>query len=215
MLIHDKFVFIHLQKTAGTFLADALRRELPAGSLTRGAKGKLHPGWDDIPVDVSDRPVLGYVRNPWDWYVSWYHFVKTHGAGGVPYRILLGNGKNDFAMSVRNACSGMVESWGIDGIRFIGRGDDFYTTCFRLFFGAGLDSERLTIGRYESLIDDLELFLSRVDVSLDASATTRIRQGERLKASEHRPYREYYDDDLRDLVGESCRSLVERFGYRF
>jgi hypothetical protein len=28
----------------------------------------------DIPAEASDLPVVGIVRNPWDWYVSWYAF---------------------------------------------------------------------------------------------------------------------------------------------
>jgi hypothetical protein len=215
MLIHDRFVFIHLQKTAGTFLADALRRELPAGSLVRGAKGILHPGWDEIPDEARDRPVLAYVRNPWDWYVSWYHYVMSQAPGSAVYRILFGNGRNDFGTSIRNACAGLVEPGRPERVRFAGRGDDFYTTRFRDFCGAGIDSELLTVGRFESLVDDLERFLDRVGVSLSAEAIARIRTGKPLKVTAHQPYREYYDDDLRDLVGDSCRTLVERFDYAF
>ncbi len=215
MLIHDRFIFIHLQKTAGTFLANSLRREMPAGSLVRGLPEKLHPGWDDIPDEARDRPVLMYVRNPWDWYVSWYHFVRSRQPGNAAFRVLFGNGKNDFATAVRNACTGMVEPGEPEVVRFIGRGDDFYTTRFRNFCGAGLSSDLLTVGRYESLVDDLEQFLVKVGAPLSTAAITRIRAGKPLKATEHRPYREYYDRELRDLVDRSCRMFIERFNYRF
>lgn len=215
MLIHDRFVFIHLQKTAGTFLADALRREMPPGSLVRGAPGLLHPGWDDIPDEARDRPVLAYVRNPWDWYVSWYHFIMSQASGSIVYRVLLGNGHNDFATSIRNACSGLVEAGRPETLHFIGRGDDYYTTHVREFYGAGIDSELLTIGRYESLVEDLVRFLENVGAPLNADSIDRIKAGKPLKVTEHPPYRECYDDELRDLVGASCRMLIERFGYNF
>lgn len=197
MLIHERFVFIHMPKTAGVFLASALRRELPRESL-ESPDARPHAGWDEIPEHVRDRPALGYVRNPWDWYVSWYHFLRDGGAENPAFRRFSADGANDFATTVRNACR-----------------DGLYMNRFLRLFGGGLDSERLTVGRFEALLDDLEAFLERVDVDLSAGGMARIRRGERLNFSRHRPYREYYDDGLRDLVGDSCRALIDRFGYRF
>ena len=215
MLIHDRFVFMHLQKTAGTFVADALRSEMPDGALTRGAPGKLHPGWDDIPASARGRPVLMYVRNPWDWYVSWYHFVRSNPTDGMVYRVLFGGGRNDFATTVRNACAGLVDARRPQRLRWTGRGEDFYSARFRDFCGAGLDAQLLDIRRYESLVDDLAQFLKQAGAPLSADAVARVRGGRRLKTTAHRPYREYYDRELRELVGRSCEMIVERFGYRF
>ena len=49
----------------------------------------------------------------------------------------------------------------------------------------------------------------------DGEEIGRIRAGAPVNASDHGPYRDYYDDELRDLVGKACRPLIERFGYRF
>jgi hypothetical protein len=209
MLIHDRFVFLHLPKTGGTFIASALKRELP-GSLTRGAPGRKHPGWEDIPEGLDDRPVLVYVRNPWDWYVSWYHAVlpPRFGPHGCPKA-----GVNGFDTVVRAACEGLIDP---DG----GRGapsqrEDFYTARIHRFFGGGLGSDRLVVGRYESLIEDLDRFLTRVGAPLDSAALARIRAAAPLNATDHKPYREYYSEQLRDLVGRCCRMPIERFGYSF
>ena len=35
------------------------------------------PAARDIPPEFRDLPVLGFVRNPWDWYVSWYHYIRA------------------------------------------------------------------------------------------------------------------------------------------
>jgi hypothetical protein len=215
VLIHDRFVFIHMPKTAGSFIADALRRELPAGSLVRGKEGTLHPGWSEIPVGARGLPVLVFVRNPWDWYVSWYHFLMSQKPGSIAYRVLLGNGKNDFATSIRNACGGLVEPGRPMRVRFVSTGDDFYAASLRRFCDAGWNSALLTVGRYEFLIDDLAEFLSKAGVPLSGESIERIRMSRPLKVTAHRPYREYYDDALRDLVGRSCRSLIERFDYHF
>jgi hypothetical protein len=52
-----------------------------------------------------------FVRNPWDWYVSWYHFLQELYARQAPevrnadpvYRSVLGRGRHDFATAVRLA----------------------------------------------------------------------------------------------------------------
>ncbi len=203
MLIHERFVFLHMPKTAGIFLGDALGRELPQDSL-HAPQRRQHAGWDEIPDYARDRPVLGYVRNPWDWYVSWYHFLRGYRPDNAHFNRFSANGANDFAATVRNACAGAPAG-----------GGDFYTFRFRKLAGAGLSSDCLTIGRFETLFDDLELFLAGAGVTISDRAMTRMRQGKPQNDGPHRPYREYYDDELRDFVGDSCRTLVERFDYSF
>ncbi|HEX3174195.1 MAG TPA: hypothetical protein VHQ43_08260 [Solirubrobacterales bacterium] len=226
MLIHERFVFLHFQKTGGTFITESLACALPKGSLRDGAPDKLHAGWADIPPEAMDLPVLAYVRNPWDWYVSWYHFMQSRRPDNVIFRLMFANGKNDFATTVQNACTGMP---GCDDpelarlmaedsrrVRPLALKRDFCTTRFLDFFGAGLGSDRLTIGRFETLVDDLERFLLRLEVELPDGAMARIHAAAPVKATRRRrPYREYYDDDLANLVAKSCKPVIDRFGYRF
>lgn len=201
MLIHEKFVFLHLQKTGGTFLAKALKQELPSGSLQRGAPGKMHPGWSDIPAEARDRPVIFYVRNPWDWYVSYYHHLLDRRPDNGVFRRLMGSGGNDFGTVLRLALANT---------------HDPYTARFCEFAGAGLQSDRLTIGRFESLLEDLEQFMSTAEVELPMGAMSRLRESQPINAATDRGhYRDYYDASLRDLVERSSRLLIERFDYRF
>ena len=69
MIVTDRFVFIHLHKTGGQSINDAIASCIP-GSRMVG----YHFPCADIPAEASDLPVVGIVRNPWDWYVSWYAF---------------------------------------------------------------------------------------------------------------------------------------------
>jgi len=204
VFVHDRFVFLQMRKTGSTFLVDALERALPEGSVVPDAK---HASWAKIPPEASTRPVLAYTRNPWDWYVSWHHFNLAH--GGMPngfWRVLSAQGTRSFAETVREA---VVVSTTIMGA-------DLYTTLFRNLVADGLDSELLTVGRYESLFDDLERFLAAAAVDLaNGALLAGIREGGPLNASEHGPYRDYYDDELHDLIAEACRPLIDRFGYAF
>lgn len=100
MLVTGTFVYLHLPKTGGTFVATTLARihharggrvdtlwidpdrptPLPpvAGSdvlrvmLTRRNQ---HGTRRDIPAEYADRPALATIRNPYDRYVSQYEFA--------------------------------------------------------------------------------------------------------------------------------------------
>ena len=118
-----------------------------------------------MPPEAEGRPVLMYVRNPWDWYVSWYHFWTRSWLPRLPpetvranpwTRLLLGDGFEvtdqglrgieDFATVVRAACENLDPSNPVmaemlaDGnphAQAIEIGDDFYTAKFKHLAGAG------------------------------------------------------------------------------
>src|SRR5829696_6819551 len=104
MIITDRFVYIHMPKTGGTFVEAALQRlylperrfGLPgrARSRQRGVYidtslkrdrrkiggGDQHQTARQIPDAYRDRPIAFTVRNPFDHWVSYYEFGwwKTH-----------------------------------------------------------------------------------------------------------------------------------------
>jgi hypothetical protein len=164
-----------------------------------------HAGWDRIPREATGLPILTYVRNPWDWYVSWYHANMGRETPTPVFRRLSGGRTLDFATMVRRACALGDEA----------PAGDLCTAYFRLIVGDGLDSPLLTIGRFESLIDDLESFLVAAGVKSADGSIARMRAAAPLNASKHDPYHRYYSEELRDLVGESCQLAIDRFGYRF
>lgn len=72
MFINDKIIFLQLQKTASTHIADVLNRVMPGEFRAKHSQLTEKPG---------DRIVIGSVRNPWDWYVSlWAYGCQAKGA---------------------------------------------------------------------------------------------------------------------------------------
>jgi hypothetical protein len=234
MLIHDRFIFLHVPKTGGMFLRDVLKRELPPGTVRdEREEPQVHAGRQDIPEALKGRPVLAYVRNPWDWYVSAYHFMTNPSIAPPPDPIdarivdaLLGGYTYDFAEMMRAACgngdlgfsesevSEMVEH-GALRVQLLFEGYDYYTSLVLGQIGTEPFDAALTIGRFETLVDDLEQFFAKEEIVVADGAFSRIRAAEPINTSIHRPYRQYYDDDLRDRVGGSCKMIVERFNYTF
>ncbi|MFV2058026.1 MAG: hypothetical protein ACC707_16295 [Thiohalomonadales bacterium] len=66
MFIADDFIYVHVPRTAGTFTNKLLRDIYPLGcSMNHFSR----PSW--LPGKYDGYPVHGFIRNPWDWYVSW------------------------------------------------------------------------------------------------------------------------------------------------
>jgi Sulfotransferase family len=99
MVITKDFVFIHMNKTGGTFVTEMLRkvylgyryrskegvtirdkclhlrdRFLRKLSLSPWLDTNKHGSCNDIPIRYKSLPILGCIRNPFDWYVSLYEF---------------------------------------------------------------------------------------------------------------------------------------------
>lgn len=85
MIITDRFVYLHMPKTGGTFVEKVLaqllagRETLYLDTSTSEGRAKLggtdhHETWSQIPLEYRDRPILFTIRNPYDHYVSHYEF---------------------------------------------------------------------------------------------------------------------------------------------
>ncbi|PZX45754.1 hypothetical protein LY56_01314 [Roseinatronobacter thiooxidans] len=77
MFINDDFVFLHLQKAAGTFVADRLSQRLP---------GTIRDGHTCLHEGKRGRIVAAAIRDPWDWYVSLWAY-GCMGEGGLRGRL--------------------------------------------------------------------------------------------------------------------------------
>jgi hypothetical protein len=66
MLVTKNAVFLQLPKTAGTWLAHVLEPILI---------DKLEEFV--VPAEFKHLPVYGWVRNPWEWYASFYDYQKS------------------------------------------------------------------------------------------------------------------------------------------
>jgi hypothetical protein len=91
MVITDKFVFVHQPKTGGTFvrqvidtIAKAELAEFPMGRLRRAGllprryrycdTAEYHDTCRDVPAEHRHKKIVSAVRDPFDFYVSFYHY---------------------------------------------------------------------------------------------------------------------------------------------
>lgn len=128
MLVTDDFVFVHIPKTAGTFIQEVIRGHLPVLADWDYA----HTPDSDLPDEWRHLPGFCVIRNPWDWYVSWFHYEIEEAPRRKPRRWDPGkravwegamrSGKATFKEAVVRACTGdfdhpltaLIQEQGID-----------------------------------------------------------------------------------------------------
>lgn len=81
MLIHPKFIYVHLPKAAGTYVESCLSTIYPESKNIEGMHGALHEkgkhsSIHEIMHEVPGKVVFGTIRNPFNWYVSRFRHGK-------------------------------------------------------------------------------------------------------------------------------------------
>jgi hypothetical protein len=224
MIVTDRFVFLHLHKSGGSFVNEALLRFVP-GARSIG----YHLPRLLVPAESAHLPVLGFVRNPWSYYVSWYNFQTQRPAPNALFRVLSEGGRLQFAGTIRNmlqlgagspllgtVIASMPANYGNSGLnlpKFALAGINNYSFLYRYMYGE-LD-RNLTVQRAENLRAALLEYLHSVKVRVTAAANDFVTDATARNTSEHAPYVSYYDDELRDLVAERDELVISRHAYRF
>ena len=68
------FILIHVPRTGGQFIRKVTFEQLPGDWFIRNALD-AHTPWELVADDFAELPMFAVIRNPWDWYVSWYHYL--------------------------------------------------------------------------------------------------------------------------------------------
>jgi hypothetical protein len=230
MIVTDKFVFVHLPRSGGTFISEVIRKFFPSAHEIG-----YHLPRTLLPREYSHLPVLGAVRNPWEFYVSFYHHLWPRDAASPLISWMTENGKLGFIGATRNALNLGVNDGRLDVLierlpeqvdyrtrnipnitkeamcRVRGTGVGYYTFRFNQLFG---NADGVFFCRLETLREDLVGFLERI-----GAATHELRdyvlRSDKKNTAEHHHYSTYYTPELAELVLVRDRPLIERFGYVF
>ena len=200
------FLFLHVYKVAGSSIRRALlpyaSKRLVSGQAVNYVLGQLglprlqsplynyHPRLRDV-RDVMDHGDFDrlykftFVRNPWDWQVSLYHYALQ---------------------SPRHPQFELMRSFG---------GFDDYLDWrvneelrLQSDFISDEDGKLLVdyCGHFERLNDDFRAICGNIGIPYRLPF---------INQSERKPYIEYYTDKGRDIVQQAFAVDIENFGYRF
>jgi hypothetical protein len=227
MTVTGHFIYLHLHKTGGTFVNEFLTRFVPdARHIGYHLPRRL------APADFAHLPALGFVRNPWSYYVSWYFFQTRRPQPNALFRVLSDNGRLDFEHTVANMLdlttgqrldalvaalprnytnSGLnLPGFAIEAIRASGRG--FYSYLYRYLYDApGI----MHIRRLDRMRDELIPMLRAVGQPVSEAMDEYVRNAPATNTSEHAAYADYYGQALRDRVAERDDEIILRHGFRF
>lgn len=235
MIITERFVFIHMHKTGGQTLNDIIKRCIPGHRVV----GYHYPR-SEVPPEFTELPLVGMVRNPWDWYVSWYAFNKRPNTQNQLFTVVSDGGRADFKSTVTNLINlgsdrpaseryrddlirllpkSLDNNRGVgltkDSIRNFSDNDSgYYSWLFNRMVGSAKDGQAF-IGKYENLRHDFLTIMERLAVEETEALKLELDKHERKNASRRSHYSHYYDDELRDLVARKEGLLIEKYDYAF
>jgi len=238
MIVTDHFVYIHTSRTAGTYLNKLIIEHVPGARLLQ-----YHGHLKDLPPRFEQLPVIAFVRNPWDWYVSM--FFDYQRKQQYVYQVVTGGGENQFDDIIRRFLSlgdGSEMSKkllsqlaevapvkinaqtpprrrmpGLRSEHFANYREDvgYYSWLLKTMLETTANREVL-IGRFESLQGDaLRLFeLTGTPIT---NAITSYLGNEKPANPSKRPedFIGAYSPELQRLVAEKDSYVIDQFEYEF
>lgn len=213
MITCRHFVMLHVPKTGGTWVSRSVFPSAPADWNVTLVLPK-HNGIDDIAPEHRHLPVVAFVRNPWEWYVSMWAFHQT-----TFYDAAHNDGSGKWALDLPSEDPARAARWRA----LAAQGGGFrealpmmveHENCTRWFETVmGSDPSRLLVGRYERLADDLRAVITRTAGSVPAAVEAAISTAPPIWTSKHAEWLSYYDAASVRLVHEADGQTAERFGY--
>jgi chondroitin 4-sulfotransferase 11 len=220
-----KFIYFVVQKVACSSIKTAL---LPLFDVSTsgyetiredGTTGfKIHKVFDGSEYQIRKRQLLAglndqyeeyfkfaFVRNPWDRLVSCYcNKLSGHGRG------LKLPADNDIELY-----PGMPFAEFVEAVHAIpdSEANIHFESQHKVICGSGGDKPILTdfVGRFENLKSDFYVVAKRIGGSQNLELPHILRSRRRKS----RPYTDFYDHRLRDLVRERYQDDIEIFGYSY
>lgn len=226
MILTPRFVFLHLHKSGGSFVNEALLRHEP-GAHQAG----YHLPRSAIPASHAQLPVLGLVRSPWSYYVSWYAFQRARARPNALFGALSDDGRAGFAATIRNMLALGEDDALLDRVLAVlpaqytghglnlpgpalapirGTGLGFYSHLYRYLYG---ESANLHVAHMEALRVELPRVMAHAGVPAGAALGRFLQAGAPRNVSVHGPVDGYYDAELRSLVARRDAALIDRYGY--
>jgi hypothetical protein len=216
MLLCKYFVFIHFPKAGGSFIRETLARHIPQDWNVTVIPG--HGTVQDIPEEYSSVPRFGFIRNPWDWYVSlysWWHAVSENDPkafeGHILQHVAQESSDMDFKTIIRNLLTNAVlEQYGIGPMSWV----------YMKMFGhtpetIDQDPAGVKIKKFEEIRENILNILESVNAPVSDDLRQAILRYPPINSYKRSAYRDYYDDELRALVAMKDQAIIKRYGYTY
>ena len=230
MLLTDSFVFVHIPKTGGSFVRELCQQHMPQRLVESGLRH--HAADRLIPDGFRHLPRFAVVRNPWDWYVSWFFYqrrrwekVRREAAPDLVRLSLWSRITEDGRLDFGEALPRLLSGEGLEGdsdevsrrrTQMVGEaGVGLFHIIMRAKVGESLDRGLITIGKLESLREAFLTFLTSSSIDVPDELLADLRVHPPVNVSSRGGYADYYDAPLAALVAQRERYLIDLFDYSF
>lgn len=193
----------------------------------------------ETPAELADLPAFGFVRNPWEWYVSWYAFNALNPERNPVFRVTSLNGTLGFESTIENLVrlgqpdrqsaraaiavnlpatregnfgSG-ITSTVMSGMDEPERG--YLTWLWRYMFLLNGRLDDMSFGKVENFRADIVMLLGKFNVPISSDLQVSIDAAPAVNVSPHQHYRDYYPRALRELIAIKDHEFIQEFGYEF
>jgi len=182
-------VFVHIPKTGGSSIQQWLL-DNTSSQVTESTKHhtlqKLESKYGKF--DFS----FAVVRNPWDWCVSWYSFTRDRALR----RIQNPKQKGRFSLEYNQQVLDDYE-----------KGFEYFIESTKL-----TDQHHMTIGvsyimKLENINYDIQLLKDKFNIKQELPYLNT--------SSRNKDYRDYYNDNTKQIVQTKFEKDINTFGYKF
>lgn len=191
MVKADRFVFVHIPRTGGTWVRELIRQHAPKQWRAEISLNPEHVGVREI--ELRGRFAFAFIRNPWDWHVSRLFFWRQN-LEPARFAALFQQHGTAFGEMLKALL------------------DDGDTLDSRITNATSAD---VVFGRFEMLRQELERLLHEAGHELPPPMLEAIRSSPPRNGVARASYRTFYNAELRDLVAKAEAHMIERFGYEF
>lgn len=193
-----KMLFIHIPKTAGRTIQTYFFGRWICGPHIRAMQYR-----DQIRTNFNDYFVFSFIRNPWDRFISAFTYLQR-GVGSAASEIKLKQIVNQYDLK-----------FFVDNLKDIPEIIGFRKIDIQLMFQSqskyliDKNGDKITnfIGRFETL----ELDIERICDCLGLEYKPLLH----LNSTEHKFYRDYYDEDMKRKIADFYSEDIDRFRYVF
>jgi hypothetical protein len=201
-------LFIHLPKTAGTFI-DLYFREAELRDVVR--KPNNHSTLSEI-ENCEDYYSFGFIRHPLDFYVSRYFYFKqkSHNQpeGGVSINNDEGLIPSAFALKYQTLEDHINYGLKSNLDRF------WLSEMFEHFYHKNGKEIVNYIGKFEDLENELEIIVDKLGVEPKISVKEFFEKKGRVNTSKHDYFMKYYTPELKEKIYEKDKVLFDKYGYK-
>ncbi len=238
MIVSKHFVYIHTSRSGGTFLNKLILEHVPGAQML-----KYHGHLGDLPEEFSHLPVIGFVRNPWDWYISMFYDYRRkqqyvfkiifdggpRGFEAIISRFLRLGDNSDQSKSMLaqlvKAAPTVIDAEtpprrGLPGLtseHFANYSEDqgYYSWLYRLMYESK-KSHSIHIGRFENLREEALRLFEETGTPITRGITDFLKETDPMNSSPRpKDFVGGYPPELEQLVVDKEKYLIDQFGYDF